>query len=661
MKSTLTPVVLWDYCWTYSCALRSLVVTDNIYLDGQSPFTHVHGYTPDISEYINFGWFDWVWYHDPNSPDRQCLGRWLGPSHDIGQGLSYYVLTDKGQVKSSSTVHNLLSSDHSDTNTQRLMSEFTSSMESIIGNHTHAVQQHYEHCTDAPYENIFEEDSYDEHIEPQERNNDGSFFDRPELDLLDSEAPIAESTDNLIGCQVTLPHPSGEMQHATVKSRKRNHDGTLIGHHNENPILNTGLYEVQFSDGTYNEYAANVITENLYEQTDNFGFSHSILSSITDHECDESIAIPKQKSTFILNGITKRRITTRGWKLKVEWKDGSASWIPLKTLKESNPLETAEYAISRGIQDEAAFAWWVPYTIKKRERIIQQTKHNKVKRNIMYGIEVPNSVKEARDLDTLNGNDLWQKSLDKELKNVLVAFKLLQDGESPPVGSKKIKYHIIFTVKMDLTRKARLVADGYLNKHVPNHDCYSTVVSRDSVRIILTIAALNGLSVKSADIGNAYLNAPNKERVHVICGPELFGPEATDKIAVVTRTLYGLKSAGNAWRHHFSAFICDELHFDMTMADNDVYRKPITKPDGTKCYAYLIAYVDDILVCHFDPMSIMKQIQGGFQLKEDATDPNIYLGSDVRLKTISDYDGNNIDCWALGSKKIHQRSTPHLR
>ena len=74
------------------------------------------------------------------------------------------------------------------------------------------------------------------------------------------------------------------------------------------------------------------------------------------------------------------------------------------------------------------------------------------------------------------------------------------------------------------------------------------------------LAALNGLKVKSADIGNAYLNAPNKERVHVKCGPELFGPEGEGKIAIIVRALYGLKNAGNAWRHFLLNYITEELN-----------------------------------------------------------------------------------------------------
>jgi hypothetical protein len=36
--------------------------------------------------------------------------------------------------------------------------------------------------------------------------------------------------------------------------------------------------------------------------------------------------------------------------------DGSESWIPLTDLKESHPVDLAEYTRARGISDEAAFA-----------------------------------------------------------------------------------------------------------------------------------------------------------------------------------------------------------------------------------------------------------------------------------------------------------------
>ena len=73
-------------------------------------------------------------------------------------------------------------------------------------------------------------------------------------------------------------------------------------------------------------------------------------------------------------------------------------------------------------------------------------------------------------------------------------------------GFQEIKCHIVFDVKMDFTRKARFVAGGHTTVP-PNSLTYSSVVSRESVKIAFLIAALNGLDLMSCDIGNAYLNA----------------------------------------------------------------------------------------------------------------------------------------------------------
>ena len=74
---------------------------------------------------------------------------------------------------------------------------------------------------------------------------------------------------------------------------------------------------------------------------------------------------------------------------------------------------------------------------------------------------------------------------------------------------------------------------------------YSTVVSRDSVHIILMIAALNGLEISSCDIQNAYLTAPCREKIYFITGPELGSDQG--KIMIVQRALYGFKSSGAAF------------------------------------------------------------------------------------------------------------------
>ena len=102
--------------------------------------------------------------------------------------------------------------------------------------------------------------------------------------------------------------------------------------------------------------------------------------------------------------------------------DRSTSWLPLKELKESNPVETAKYAVAMDIEKKPAFAWWVKHVLKKQDKIIKKVKARVSKKMHMFGIEVPDTVKEALEPNKMNDNDLWQKAIDKEMQNVKVAF-----------------------------------------------------------------------------------------------------------------------------------------------------------------------------------------------------------------------------------------------
>ena len=57
---------------------------------------------------------------------------------------------------------------------------------------------------------------------------------------------------------------------------------------------------------------------------------------------------------------------------------------------------------------------------------------------------------------------------------------------------------------MDFTRKARWVLDGHKTPN-PIGSTYAGVVSRESIRIVFTYAALNDLDVSAADVRNVYL------------------------------------------------------------------------------------------------------------------------------------------------------------
>ena len=65
---------------------------------------------------------------------------------------------------------------------------------------------------------------------------------------------------------------------------------------------------------------------------------------------------------------------------------------------------------------------------------------------------------------------------------------------------------MIFDVKVDLRRKARLVIGGHVVDSSGN-EVYASTMKSVSARVLITIAAANDLDAMVGDIGNAYLHA----------------------------------------------------------------------------------------------------------------------------------------------------------
>ena len=50
------------------------------------------GETPDISQYLDFGFYDRVWFKEDAGPGETKLGRYLGVSRHVGSLISYWVI-----------------------------------------------------------------------------------------------------------------------------------------------------------------------------------------------------------------------------------------------------------------------------------------------------------------------------------------------------------------------------------------------------------------------------------------------------------------------------------------------------------------------------------------------------------------------------------------
>ena len=245
------------------------------------------------------------------------------------------------------------------------------------------------------------------------------------------------------------------------------------------------------------------------------------------------------------------------------------------------------------MENEPAFAWWVPHILRKRKSILSKVKSKYWRRTHKYSIRILKLVPEAYECDKENRDTMWADAIKKEMPKIIAAVDGHEGNVNDLVGHQQITGHMIFDVKLgeNFRRKARYVAVGH-KTDTPLLVTYSTIVSRDSVQICLTIAAMSDLEILSGDIENAYLSAPCRGKVWLRAGPE-FG-HLEGKIMIVRKALYGLKSSGAALCAHLAETL-DSIGFKSSLADPNVWMRPATKASGEKYYEYILCYVDDIL------------------------------------------------------------------
>ena len=264
--------------------------------------------------------------------DKWDLGHWLGPSMDIGPALCAKVLKSNGQQEHRSSYRHLTEDEINSPNEKEKRQLFDRLDEQKLGEAAQSTDfgEGYETPTYEPY-----------------TDDDGDGIGHT-TDADDEPTPL--TFDNYLGAEVVLSK-GDDMVAGKVVGRKRDSDGKPVGRENKNPMLDTRVYEVEFVDGGHAEFGANVIAENMYAQCNVDGNQFQLMDCIVDHRKDHT-AIQAGIQYFIMRGHKQQKRTTRGWYPCVKWKDKSTSWERLSDLKESYPVEVAEYAAAFDLQEE---------------------------------------------------------------------------------------------------------------------------------------------------------------------------------------------------------------------------------------------------------------------------------------------------------------------
>lgn len=634
------PLRLWDFVLTYTIDIMNVTVNGSKYSKSRTPLEILTGITPDISEFLDFNIYDWVYYKTNAGLGPRELGRWLGVSHRRGPLMTYWILTNQCQIISCDSVQRVTNAERDSDGVRAAMETYTQSISPRLNAAAGIIQ------LQAPGDLVFDIQTEDEEfLSAFNRVVDDPLLSHAHDDLATTD-PTLLSPDPFINMEIGIRRdPETSPQRAIVKRRKLDDEGNPIGsaHPTGNPLLDHRQYEIEFGDGTITTLSANLLTENILAQVDENGHRQLLLDEIIDHRTTADAISADHGTITNAHGITRPIRTTRGWDLLVQWKDGSTTWITLKDLKESFPVELARYARDHNLISQPVFAWWVPHVLRKSQTILSKVKSKYWERTHKYGIRIPKSVADAKRIDAANGNSFWMDAIRQEMSAIRVAVERFDGDPATLIGYQQITGHLVFDVKLgeNFRRKARFCADGHKTETPPSIT-YSSVVSRDSVRIMLLIAALNQLSLKAADIQNAFLTAPNLEKVYIRAGPE-FGHEE-GQIFIIRRALYGLKSASAAF-HAYLADKLDEIGFRSSLADPDVWLRPATAPDGTQYYSYVLAYVDDLLAIDLNPDAIMHQIGERFTFKNNEIKaPTNYLGARLQHRSL---DG--VPMWSMSS------------
>ena len=166
-----------------------------------------------------------------------------------------------------------------------------------------------------------------------------------------------------------LIHIVVELKRGLVLRRKRDEDSNPYSTRHRDPILDIHEYDVEFDDGELGYQTPNNVAASMNQQVDLKVHENLFMkkSVITTPLVKQSLWM-----MLLLCHVHARKLlkTTIGWVLLCIWKDISLTWVPLKYLKESNPIEVAEYTIKNNLSEKLAFSQWVDSARQVRDRCI---------------------------------------------------------------------------------------------------------------------------------------------------------------------------------------------------------------------------------------------------------------------------------------------------
>jgi hypothetical protein len=191
--------------------------------------------------------------------EQAKIGRWLGIAHRMGSDMTYWVLTESGNVIARSTVQHITTVNMATDAMKARVATFDNNLLTRLDdeNFQLALPSHVLYLQDD--DATTDEASSNLQGIPTDAEY-GDMMQDPKSDADDVEF---ETFDQYLGAEF-LVNLNGETTMAKVSKRVRDNDGNVIGKRNVNPLLDTREYECILEDGSAYRYNANVIADNIF-------------------------------------------------------------------------------------------------------------------------------------------------------------------------------------------------------------------------------------------------------------------------------------------------------------------------------------------------------------------------------------------------------------
>ena len=94
--------------WYFGMVWEAEIYSCTACKDGFPALERLTGYTIDISEWLEFEFYDLVWFWNNQSDDTKTMSRRrIDVSHRVGSAICYWIISEKVNVLSQTTVQHL--------------------------------------------------------------------------------------------------------------------------------------------------------------------------------------------------------------------------------------------------------------------------------------------------------------------------------------------------------------------------------------------------------------------------------------------------------------------------------------------------------------------------------------------------------------------------